>query len=205
MGNNDKVDEALKFYASSVISWSDCFNLTGTKDETDFYEKHIKDVLDLFPYVEQYIDTLDKSSTIVFGDIGSGDGIPLIPLSLLLDKYNIDFYAIERSHKRCVFLNHVISLLKNKGYIKNNITVQECDLKNVKAQFDIITFCALSQCQKIEKDLCKVLKPNGCIFAPKGNYNNANNELKSLKTLKGDVIKINSTLPRERCVLKLHI
>ena len=199
-----KQNEALYLYASSVMNWNDCFNLTGAKNTDDFYNTHISSALALSVYIEEYIKPRLWNDNILFADIGSGEGIPLIPLSILLNNYRIQFYAVERSHKRCVFLRYICELLRSKGFINNSIIVNECDLKIVKKKFDIITFCALAKVDKIEKDLIRLLNKDGCIFAPKGRYENALKEISDLDTLKGEIINNDALKDCERTVLKLH-
>lgn len=200
-----KQEEALGLYSSLVLSWNDCFNLTGAKTQNEFYSEHIEFSIRFSSYLEEYIASLSSTNSISFADIGSGAGIPIIPLAVLLNKYNISFQAVERSHKRCVFLRYINSLLRSKGYINSDIRIMECDLKNLNSKFDIITFCALSKVQKIEKDLIRLIKPSGCIFAPKGTYENALNEIKNIDKLKGELCNIGSEGNYSATVLKLYL
>ena len=50
-----------------------------------------------------------------------------------------------------------------------------------------------------------LVKPSGCIFAPKGNYENALNEIKSIDKLKGELCNIGSEGNYSATVLKLYL
>ena len=201
----ENIQNALSFYADEVMEWKEYFNLTASKDKENFFKFHIDDSLLPLKYIQMYVnDKLNHYNSINFADLGTGAGLPLIPLALLLNDYNIDFYAVERNHKRVIFLNQLIKKLNNENYINNKITVNECDIKDIKnTRFDIVVFRAFRQFCDIEKDISKILKDDGVIFAYKGEIDKTENELKLLKYLDGKIVNLGNIDGHKRCLMIL--
>ena len=79
-----------------LMTWRQFFNLTAIKDPYDILLKHILDSL----VIAKYLKNLKIKSII---DVGSGAGLPGIPLSLALpDKL---FTLIDSTNKKTKFLN----------------------------------------------------------------------------------------------------
>lgn len=200
----DEDKKALSLYVDNIFSWRECFNLTSSKDKEDFYNNHIVDSLSLTPILKEYLINFDNNINIDFADYGSGCGIPIIPLYITFQNYNINFYSVEQNHKRCVFLNDTVTQLKKELNYKNSVVVLEKQIKELKQKFDIITFCALSPLKNIEKLLFKTLKDNGYIFAYKGEYLKAKKETDNLSLFDAKIVKLENLYNKERCVVILN-
>lgn len=188
---DNRTKDALSLYTDEVMEWKEFFNLTGAKDTEEFYKFHIEDSLLPLEYIEEFVkEKIKGKDKITFADLGTGAGLPLIPLTIVLDKYNISFAGIERSHKRVVFLKQVLLKLKNANYIKSNVEILENDINSVKTQFDIVVFRAFRTISDVEKDIARLLKSDGKVFAYKGDFCKTTNELKTLKYLYGDVVEL---------------
>jgi 16S rRNA (guanine(527)-N(7))-methyltransferase RsmG len=89
-------------YYSELFEWNKRMNLISKSEEERFISRHMLDSLS----IERCL-TLDKDDTVL--DMGSGNGLPGIPLAIRFPSNRISL--IESNRKRCVFLNHLISKL----------------------------------------------------------------------------------------------
>ena len=90
-------EERLALYSRLVLEGNTHFNLTGAKTEADFVP-HIADSLTVLPYVlGPYID------------IGSGAGLPGIPVALVT---GVETVLIEATAKKAKFLTETIEALR---------------------------------------------------------------------------------------------
>jgi 16S rRNA (guanine527-N7)-methyltransferase len=96
-------------------------------------------------------------------DVGSGAGLPGIPLAIALPEVN--FTLIERKSRRAVFLRNTVNVL---GF--HNVFVEEEEMEKVKpARFDLITFRAFHPLEtKIIKKLFRLCRGKGVLAAYKG-------------------------------------
>ena len=105
-------------------------------------------------------------------DIGSGAGLPGIPLSIFFpDK---SFTLVERSGNRCGFLRNCRELFR-----LDNVTVLESGLEKVSEQFDILTFRAFRDFNDFITPLLERLTDKGFLFAYKGKISEIEKELKA--------------------------
>ena len=99
---------ALIKYASLVIDYNKNINITGAKNIEDFIKEHIVDSLLAFDLFKNYDNIID---------IGSGAGLPSIPLSIIYD--NKKFVLCESKNKKADFLK-----LAKKEICLNNIEIK---------------------------------------------------------------------------------
>jgi 16S rRNA (guanine527-N7)-methyltransferase len=95
-------ENLIKTFIDELLKWNRGMNLIGKSTERDIWEKHIDDSLELYPYLEK-----DDCSSVI--DVGSGGGIPAVPLSILLPKKR--FYLTEVDSKKLAFLEFVTKKL----------------------------------------------------------------------------------------------
>lgn len=119
--------EALKKYVDFLIDYNNKINLIGKSTIEDIWNRHIIDSL-------QISKLIDDNLTVA--DLGSGAGLPGIPLSIVKVK-NITLF--EKSPRKCEFLNQAKNFSSNKIIVKNENLY---DVKN--ESFDIIVSRALA-------------------------------------------------------------
>ena len=90
----------LRQYAELLLDWNRTVNLTGAKT-LDEAERQIADARALQSVAWQGIGRVV--------DIGSGGGLPAIPLALMLPA--IRFSLVEANTRKCAFLEHVAARL----------------------------------------------------------------------------------------------
>lgn len=97
-GDEDK----LATFLSHLLLVNQQFNLTAIKDPAEAWVKHIADSLSLLPFLA----ALDAKNV---ADIGSGGGLPGIPLAIAMP--NVSFTLIESTGKKARFLSKPWSCL----------------------------------------------------------------------------------------------
>ena len=91
----------MKEYARLLLEWNRTVNLTGART-MDAVEAHIQESGNLLAV------SWDGVQRVV--DIGSGGGLPAIPLALRLP--GIEFSLLEANARKCAFLMHVAATLQ---------------------------------------------------------------------------------------------
>ncbi len=90
------VDARLQQYAGLLLDWNRRLNLTGARSMAEL-EGHLADA--------QRLLSLDWSGVESVVDIGSGGGLPAIPLAIQLPQ--IRFTLVEADRRKAAFLQHV--------------------------------------------------------------------------------------------------
>lgn len=148
------VPKNLERYIAEIELWNPRYGLVKASGN-ELIIKHILDSLIVLPFIRE-------QSPLKIADIGSGAGLPGIPLSLFLPDTEISL--VERSGKRVRFLENTAALLK-----LTNIKVINQDFTQLDERFDLITFRAFSALtENLLMDMKKMLNPFGQIFAFKG-------------------------------------
>lgn len=132
---------------------------------------------------------------IKIADIGSGGGLPGIPLAIVLPQFN--FTLVERMDKRCAFLENEKAILGLK-----NVSVLKTEAEKIPPEsFDIATFRAFRPLdKKMTKTLLSLTKKGGIIAAYKAKLENIKEEMSGIKNLVSDY----KIFPLEVPFLKEH-
>ncbi len=93
--------ETLVQYASLVLEWGARINLTGARTPAAFADDHLADALAMLPHL--------PSGPFRFVDVGSGAGLPGIPIALL--RTDVSGVLLEPIRKKHTFLAHAIRAL----------------------------------------------------------------------------------------------
>lgn len=97
---NDQQITDLLSYTHLVQKWNTKFNLVGTSDSQELLYKHILDSLAVAKYVSH--------SPVL--DVGSGAGLPGIPLAITLPE--LSFTLIDSNGKKARFMRQAVIELK---------------------------------------------------------------------------------------------
>jgi 16S rRNA (guanine527-N7)-methyltransferase len=98
-----KNHSGTQVYVSELLKWNKGMNLIGKSTEADVWENHIRDSLELLSLVKE-----DSCDTVI--DIGSGGGLPSVPLALLIPDKR--FIVTEVDSKKLAFLEFITAKLK---------------------------------------------------------------------------------------------
>lgn len=91
-----EVEQLIQYYAL-VLKWTPQLHLTTVLEPQDFFQRHIFEAAFL-------TRRLVPSITEVW-DLGSGLGVPGIPLAILRPELNV--YLVEANHRKAIFLEEV--------------------------------------------------------------------------------------------------
>jgi 16S rRNA (guanine527-N7)-methyltransferase len=94
--------ERLASFIDYLLETNRMFNLTAVKDPGQAWTRHILDSLSLIP-------CLTKESVQHVVDIGSGGGLPGIPLAITMP--DVTFALVESTKKKALFLSEVVTRL----------------------------------------------------------------------------------------------
>lgn len=94
-----QIDQLIQ-YVELLVKWNKAYNLTSVRDPNEMLVKHIMDSLSVG-------EVLNGDS---FIDVGTGPGLPGIPLAILFPERN--FVLLDSLGKRITFLRQVVFQLK---------------------------------------------------------------------------------------------
>ena len=185
-GIPESIAEALaakmESYIKEIILFNSAYNLTNTSDRDELVVRHIFDSLVAWPKIAEL-----AGGPVVLADIGSGGGLPGIPLaaafSLLPEFNDVHFELVERMEKRCAFLENCAAILGLK-----NVTVVNSEAERLPQEaYNLITFRAFRPLdKKMAKTLLRIVKPQGYLCAYKAKLENIKEEMSAITGLVPD-------------------
>jgi 16S rRNA (guanine527-N7)-methyltransferase len=101
-GVEARLVDALSRYGALVLETNRRYNLTGAKD-ADALATHLLDSLTVVPYIREPLI-----------DVGSGAGLPAIPVALAT---GIPVTLVEATRKKAQFLEHVLQTFSLRGEV----------------------------------------------------------------------------------------
>jgi 16S rRNA (guanine527-N7)-methyltransferase len=158
------VQDHLLVYLSLLAKWNKTYNLTAIHEPERMLTHHLLDSLALLPYVhaERLLD------------VGSGAGLPGIPLALARSATHVTM--IDASNKKATFMRQAIIELGLKNAVALHVRVE--DLRP-EAPFGQIVSRAFSDLSEFVRLSGHLLAQRGEWLAMKGLY--PNEELVQLK------------------------
>ena len=185
--------QKMEKYIAEIALCNSAFNLTNTSDHDELVVRHILDSLAAYVPLRDFLKeregaASDGAASVSVGDIGSGGGLPGIPLAAVFPEYS--FTLVERMSKRCGFLEKTAAALGLK-----NVTVLEQQAEFVpQKSFDVVTFRAFRPLDlKMTKKLLRLRKDGGILAAYKAKMENITVEMEGIKKLVPEykVVKLN--------------
>lgn len=169
-------------YASLVMDYNKKINITGALNIEDFIKEHIIDSLLALNIFENYDNIID---------IGSGAGLPSIPLSIIYE--NKKFTLCESKNKKSEFLNIVKKELSLK-----NIEIKNSNVYEIKEKYDTITARAFSDIKTLLKIFKKLKNKNSVLIAYKGKSDKIKEELEEIKNIEKYIVEIKKLNNKEK-------
>ena len=104
--------EKLNIYNDFLLENNKLLNLIGKTTENNVFSRHFTDSAQIY-------DLIDDKSEII--DIGSGAGFPGVIIKILMDSKKVDgnVVLLDKSPKKCKFLNDLLNKLDLKFKIQN--------------------------------------------------------------------------------------
>jgi 16S rRNA (guanine527-N7)-methyltransferase len=147
--------ERLLSYVSLLGKWNRVYNLTAIREPGKVVTHHVLDSLAVLPYINA--DTI--------ADIGSGAGLPGIPIALARPHCRIAL--VESNHKKCAFLRQAVTELRLSNV---DVVTERAEKWHPPAPFDLVisrAFADLAGFVEVAGHLCKA---DGALAAMKGLY-----------------------------------
>jgi 16S rRNA (guanine527-N7)-methyltransferase len=166
----DAVSSLLSRYIDEIERFNPAYGLVNVKNREELVIRHILDSLAPLAVIRGLLEdppagTLgaDMAGAGQIADVGSGAGLPGIPLAIALPEFHVTL--IERMGRRAGFLRNAAAVLALE-----NLTVEEVEMeKAAPARFDLICFRAFRPLgPPLLKALGGLLRPRGVIAAYKG-------------------------------------
>jgi 16S rRNA (guanine527-N7)-methyltransferase len=146
-------NQQLLDYLALMQRWNRVYNLTAVRGARSMLTRHVLDSLTLVPYLE--------GRRIL--DVGSGAGLPGIPLAICLpDK---SFWLLDASAKRCRFLRQAKAEL---GLQNVTVLVTRAEDYQSEEKFDTLASRAYSSLDGFVHSAGHLLAENGVMLAMKG-------------------------------------
>jgi len=148
----------LVAYRDLLLKWNRAYNLTALKDPAEMVTHHLLDSLAILPRILERCAMLSPVSLL---DVGSGAGLPGIPLALSCPKLCVTL--IDAAQKKTVFQQQaIIELgLRNARALHGRVECQE-------GQYDLITARAFAELPEFVRLTQHLLAPGGAWLAMKG-------------------------------------
>lgn len=181
------VAQKMESYINEIALFNSAYNLTNTSDHDELVIRHIYDSLSPYKIIGEL---LSKMEAPVMADIGSGGGLPGIPLAASFPQYKVKL--VERMSKRCAFLENCAAILG-----LSNVEVICSEAEKVKPEsFDLITFRAFRPLDEaMTKTLLNIVKPGGYLCAYKAKSENIKEEMNGITKLVPDYKVYALTVP----------
>lgn len=168
--------DKMEKYINEIALFNSAYNLTNTSDHDELVIRHILDSLAPYAKIKSLLESFGSSP--VIADIGSGGGLPGIPLAAAFP--DCTFKLVERMSKRCAFLENCAAILGLKNV---EVICSEAEKLPPEA-FDLITFRAFRPLDNtMTKTLLRIVRPNGFLCAYKAKLENITEEMSAIKNL----------------------
>lgn len=143
----------LATYLTLLERWNRAYNLTAVRDPEAMVIRHLLDSLSILPWVQ--------GARVL--DVGSGAGLPGIPLAIARPEY--EFYLLDSNGKRTRFMIQAAAELQLA-----NVNVVRSRIEDYQplALFNSIVSRAFATVADMVTDAGRLCAPNGCLLAMKG-------------------------------------
>ena len=160
----------LTRYVEEIELFNTAYGLVKVRDRRELIVKHIIDSLAPLSLIGSIV-----SKTARIADVGSGAGLPGIPLAVCMP--DAEFTLIERMGRRAGFLRNVLAVLG-----LSNARVEEKEMEKFSAssskRFDLVVFRAFRPLETgVLKKLFGFLAPGGLLAAYKGRRQTVEEEM----------------------------
>jgi 16S rRNA (guanine527-N7)-methyltransferase len=209
--------EGLALYAGEIEAWNPAYGLVGASGD-ELIVKHLLDSLAGLAAIRGLASRIaagrrQNGAEAALGgafalappplrlaDLGTGAGLPGIPLALALPELSVSL--VERMGKRIRFLESEKARLG-----LSNATVVESEVERAEGSFDLITFRAFRPFErKLFKSVFALCEKDGFVVAYKGKKDKAKAELPEIEGLysAAEILPIQVPfLDEERCLVVL--
>ncbi|CAA9892412.1 methyltransferase, SAM-dependent methyltransferase, glucose-inhibited cell-division protein [Candidatus Methylobacter favarea] len=185
--SKDKVELLLAFI-KLIEKWNKAYNLTAVRNREEMVRLHLLDSLAIIPYLE--------GKRVI--DIGTGAGLPGIPLAICLPETR--FALLDSNAKKTRFVQQAVLELKLKNV---EVCPNRVETYHPEKSFNTVIARAFAALPNIVKSAAHVLSRDGVLLAMKGRRPDSELEQLALKTT---VIPIRVPgIEAERCLIRIQL
>ncbi|MEN8168558.1 MAG: 16S rRNA (guanine(527)-N(7))-methyltransferase RsmG, partial [Pseudomonadota bacterium] len=145
-----EVSEQLLRFLSLLLKWNQAYNLTAVRDPLEMVERHLIDSLSLLPYLQ---------GTHIL-DMGTGPGLPGIPLALMLP--HSQFTLLDSNSKKIRFVRQAVMELKLRNVEPVHGRLEELE---VERPFDVLIARAFTSLSRMWELSAKLRDHNSMLLA----------------------------------------
>lgn len=174
------VQQKLEGYIRELMLFNAAYDLVGAENQEQIVVNHILDSLSGWRCIREL--ALERQQgwqePVQVADIGSGGGLPGIPLAIALPQ--LQFVLVERMSKRCAFLENCAAVLGLK-----NVRVENMQAEQVPPQsFDVATFRAFRPLdKKMIRTLLRTIREDGVLAAYKAKLESIEAEMSAIASI----------------------
>jgi len=143
----------LLAYVDLIAKWNKVYNLTAIRDPERMVVEHLLDSLAILPHIQ-----LPRIL-----DIGSGAGLPGIPLAIACPDSNVTL--LDSNHKKCAFLQQALIELSLRNVV---VACERIEAFSAPGRFTTVVSRAFSDTQHFARVGSAHLAPRGVLLAMKG-------------------------------------
>jgi 16S rRNA (guanine527-N7)-methyltransferase len=168
---NDAQIEKLLAYVREFEKWNKAYNLSAVRDIRQMVARHLLDSLSVVPWFQsgkvqsEKLQGEKKISAARVIDVGTGGGLPGIPLAIMFPEKI--FTLLDSNGKKTRFLFHVKTLLGLTNVTVENRRVEEFQPEQ---KFDVVISRAFASLQDMTDGCAHMLAPDGFFLAMKGTF-----------------------------------
>ena len=151
--SSHQIDQLLA-YLEMLQRWNKAYNLTAIREPIQMVRLHLLDSLAIHPYIQGVESIID---------VGTGPGLPGIPLAILNPEIN--FTLLDSNGKKTRFLFQAINDLALTNAKEINQRVEKYQSKQ---PYDIVLSRAFSSISDMLSQCDHLVSESGCFLAMKG-------------------------------------
>ena len=140
-------------YLALLSKWNRIYNLTAIREPSTLVSHHLLDSLAVLPYLE--------GTSVV--DVGSGAGLPGIPLAVARPEWRI--VLLDSSHKKTAFLRQAVLELNLED---TQVVTDRAERWRPVQRFDVAISRAFSDLPGFVNAAQHLCRPGGALAAMKG-------------------------------------
>ena len=146
-------EELLLTYLELLLKWNGTYNLTAVRAPEDMVTRHLLDSLAITPHISGH----------KLIDVGTGAGLPGIPLAILFPERRVDL--LDSNGKKARFLFQVKTALR-----LDNMEVHQARVESFQPPepYDAVLSRAFASLADMVAGCRHLLAPSGCFLAMKG-------------------------------------
>ena len=165
-----ETQQTLLAYVALVQKWNKVYNLTAVRDEDRILTHHLLDSLAVVPHLTSMTAmtamtalAVTAATPLTILDVGSGAGLPGIPLALALPGAQVTL--LDGNSKKAAFLNQAVIELKLSNV---DVVCERLEKYQSKQLFSLVVSRAFSDLPAFADMAGRLVAADGLLLAMKG-------------------------------------